>query len=148
MDSGYDIPCLILYIKCGISYKCFKLCSNIWMRVEMLLCICVRMFLIFRKWRSGAKSGEHHIKEGVMKTHHSMRRIGQFRVISRICEKSYSKRPDLLHYLQTVILLLNQCSKFMVDISRFSFDNVWSQFLCYVCNKFQSSIYKEGGGKS
>ena len=37
----------------------------------------VRMFLIFRKWRSGAKSGEHHIK-GVMKTGHRMRSIGQF----------------------------------------------------------------------
>ena len=40
-DSGYDIPCLILYIKCSISYKYFKLCSNIWIRVEILLYICV-----------------------------------------------------------------------------------------------------------
>ena len=146
MDSVYDIPCLILYIKCSISYKYFKLCSNIWMRVEILLCICVQMFLIFRKWRSGTKSGEHHIK-GVMKTSNSMRSVGQFWVLSRVYEKSYSRRPDLLHYFWTIILLLNQCFKVMVDILPFSSNNVFSQFLCYVCNKFQSSIYKEGKGK-
>ena len=37
----------------------------------MLLCICVQMFLIFRKWRSGAKSGS----------------AGQFWVISHVYEK-------------------------------------------------------------
>ena len=143
-DSGYDIPCLILYIKCNNSYKYFKLCSNIWIRVEMLLCICVQMFLIFRKWRRGTKSGEHCIK-GVMKIDHSMRSTGQFWVISHVCKKSYSKKPDLLHYLETIILLLNQCFEVMVDIPPFSSNNVFSQFLCYVCNKFQSSIYWREG---
>ena len=126
MDSGHNIPCLILYIKCNISYKYFKLFSNIWIRVEMLLCICVQMFLIFRKQRSSTKSGEYCIKEGVMKTDHSIRSAGQFQVISHIYERIYSKRPNLLHYLWTIILLLNQCSKVIVNILPFFADNAYS----------------------
>lgn len=76
MDNGYDMACLILYIKCSTPYKYFKLCSIIWMSVEMLLFICVWMFLIFKKWRGGANSGEHHIKDIVMKTCDSMRSAG------------------------------------------------------------------------
>ena len=77
MDNRYDIPCLILYIKCIISYKYFKPCFNIWMRVEMLLYV-FECFLILGNGEVVQKSGEHRIKGGVMKTGHSMRSFGQF----------------------------------------------------------------------
>ena len=65
MDSGYDVPCLILYIKYIISYKYLSESRNIVVYVQMLL--------IYRKCASGTESGGQHVKEEVMKTSHSMK---------------------------------------------------------------------------